>query len=328
MANPNNIIELPPVAGASKGTAVQFTDTILTDTQGTWNTYILPDGAYVGAGFTIKAPSTAVVKLQASCDSNDEIYGRSANDIAAQVAAGTFTGWTQAVVGNKVTFTASSTGVRNGTYQFTADNNTSGNLVVSSAGVAAVNAVFTLTITAAATGTGNVGVALNGGANVNTAVTSGDTIAQVATKIAATSFSGYTVTNPSAGVVVFTATTPGPQTGANTLTPNATGVTGAIVATTPGVTATSTIAVLTVASAATQYGTAQVTLNGTTTAVSLTQAGSQATWVDIPSATSTGGTGYVGGLAYAVTALRSVIGTALASNVATVSIRTNSQKYW
>ena len=195
MAKPNGVIVLPPLY--RPGGSAQYSDTIATDDTGTWNTYLMPDGTYSGIGFTLKAPSTAVLKLQASCNSLAEIQGDTTAGLAAAIAAGTFTGWTQAAVGSVVTFTAASTGLRSGVYDIGFTNGARGTMVLTNPGMTGVNATFLLTITQGASAPGNVGVALNGGSNVNTAVLLGDTAAQVATKIAASVFAGYVVTNPS-----------------------------------------------------------------------------------------------------------------------------------
>jgi len=329
MANPNLIFLLPPLPGAVVGGASQYTDTVLTDTQGVWNTYIIPSGIGPNIGVALSAPSTAVVKLQATVDSIAAVSGQDTlAEAVTLIAATSYTGWSVGTSGGVITFTADSTGARDGTYNYdNGQTGVNGSISLTTQGKTAVNAVDTLTILTPAIANGNVGVALNGGSNVDTAVLLGDTAAQVATKIAASIFTGYVVTNPSPGVVVFTASTPGPQVGANTLTPNATGVTGTLLQTTAGVTAVAAIAKLTLTSGASQVGTVTVKLNGVAFTTEITESTS-ILWVDVPNATSTGGTAYIGGISYPITALRSYVATALASNKATVSIRTNGAKYW
>jgi hypothetical protein len=90
-----------------------------------------------------------------------------------------------------------------------------------SAGVAEV---LRLIVTHAATASEDVSIVLNGAAGVDIAVASGDTVSQVATKIAAGSFTGWTPA-ASGDTVTFTATAVGQKTGANTFSGGTTGVT-------------------------------------------------------------------------------------------------------
>lgn len=92
--------------------------------------------------------------------------------------------------------------------------------------------VDTLTITAAATGSGNVTVTL-GGTAFTVAVASGDTTAQVAEKIRAASFAGWVVTGTNS-TAIFTATVGGVKT-APSFNGGTTGVTGTFVVTRAGV---------------------------------------------------------------------------------------------
>lgn len=101
--------------------------------------------------------------------------------------------------------------------------------------------VDSLTITAAATASGNVTVTLNGVAT-NVAVTSGDTTAQVATKIAAASYTGWTA-SASGSIVTFTSTTVGTRT-APSYSAGTTGATGTMTAVIPGSSAAMSVTML------------------------------------------------------------------------------------
>lgn len=93
---------------------------------------------------------------------------------------------------------------------------------------AGVVEVLRLIITHGATGAGNLSIVIAGAAPVLIAVLGTDTTpAQVATKIAAGTFPGWTATVDagSSDTVLFTAGAVGKHTGANTIDPDATGVT-------------------------------------------------------------------------------------------------------
>jgi hypothetical protein len=103
---------------------------------------------------------------------------------------------------------------------------------------AAVAEVITLTITGGCAADGNVTVTLRGGTPVDIAVTTtADTPAEVATLVAAGTFTGWTQAADGADVV-FTASVAGAKTGANTFAVASTGVVGAMEITTLGAAAT------------------------------------------------------------------------------------------
>lgn len=84
-----------------------------------------------------------------------------------------------------------------------------------------------LIVTQGATASGDITITLSGGTPVNVPVTNGDTVNQVVTKIAAANFPGYSK-SVSADGILFTATTVGRRTGANTFSGGTTGVTATI----------------------------------------------------------------------------------------------------
>jgi hypothetical protein len=92
--------------------------------------------------------------------------------------------------------------------------------------------VASLTVTAAATTAGNATVTLNGTATNVALTTSDNTATLVATKIRATSFTGWT-TGGTGAVVTFTSTTTGVKTDA-TYSAGTTGATGTMTTTTQG----------------------------------------------------------------------------------------------
>ena len=93
----------------------------------------------------------------------------------------------------------------------------------------------TLTVTAEPTADGTLSIVLNGAAGVNIAILNADTMAGVATKIAAGTYPGWTAV-AIGSKVVFTATTVGAKAGAFTFGAAATGVTASFAETVPGVT--------------------------------------------------------------------------------------------
>lgn len=94
--------------------------------------------------------------------------------------------------------------------------------VITADGVAGIKEVDKITFTSGATASGNVGIVL-GGTNVNIAVTTeDDTAEEVATKVAAGSFSGWTAVRDGA-TVTFTKSTAG-VVAAPKVNPNSTGV--------------------------------------------------------------------------------------------------------
>jgi hypothetical protein len=101
---------------------------------------------------------------------------------------------------------------------------------------AAVAEVFTLTVTAAATGDGNVQVTLNGGTPTDVAVTTGDSTSVVAGKIQAVvdALADYVAT-VNGSVVTVTASNKRSETDA-TFSGGTTGVTATVAVTTQGVT--------------------------------------------------------------------------------------------
>lgn len=109
--------------------------------------------------------------------------------------------------------------------------------------VAAASAAYGLTISVGATTAGNVAVELPGLAPVNVAVLATDTtVAQVAAKIRAATFTGWT-TGGTDAVVTFTRTATGRALGEASFAPNATGVVGSLSATREGHVAFTTRAV-------------------------------------------------------------------------------------
>lgn len=103
--------------------------------------------------------------------------------------------------------------------------------------VSAVSDVITLTVTAGCAVNGNVGVVLRDATAVQIAVTTtADTAAEVATLIAAGTYTAYTAAAVGA-VVTFTAKAAGAKTGANSISAGSTGVAGTFANPTPGVTA-------------------------------------------------------------------------------------------
>lgn len=122
--------------------------------------------------------------------------------VAAAIAAATFPGWTVTVDGAVVTFTKDAAGVSAGAYTFTDTGTTS--------------AAASFVETAAGTdGSGTVSVVLDGADAVETIVAGGDTPAQIATKIAAGTYTGWTAVANGA-VVTFTRGTAVASTGAYT----------------------------------------------------------------------------------------------------------------
>lgn len=99
---------------------------------------------------------------------------------------------------------------------------------------AAVPEVLNLSITAGATADGNVSVTLRGATPVVIAVANLDAAGDVATKIAAGTFPGWTPLVVSTTHVQFTATVAGVKTGSNTFGVASTGVTGTFSVTTSG----------------------------------------------------------------------------------------------
>lgn len=91
-----------------------------------------------------------------------------------------------------------------------------------------------LIITHAATASSDVTIVLNGAAGVTIAIASGDTPSQIATKIAAGTFPGYSAV-ASTDTVTFTATAVGKNSGENTFSGGTTGVTGTIARTVVGI---------------------------------------------------------------------------------------------
>lgn len=103
--------------------------------------------------------------------------------------------------------------------------------------IAGVAEVIKLQITSGATAAGNITVSLRGATPVTTALLITDDLAsEVATKIAAGTYTGWTA-SASTDTVTFTATTTGAKTGTNALVVNSTGVVGAFTINTVGVTA-------------------------------------------------------------------------------------------
>jgi hypothetical protein len=103
--------------------------------------------------------------------------------------------------------------------------------------VSAVAEIIKLKINTGATAAGNITVSLRGAAAVTTALLITDDLAsEVATKVAAGTYTGWTA-SASSDTVTFTATATGAKTGTNTLVVNSTGVTGTFTINTPGVTA-------------------------------------------------------------------------------------------
>ena len=100
-------------------------------------------------------------------------------------------------------------------------------------GANAVAEVIKLTVTKFATTSGDVSISIRGATAVNIAVLDSDDLADIATKIAAGSFTGWNVTLDGA-VVTFTATTAGVKTGTNTFDGGTTGVEAEIVVDTVG----------------------------------------------------------------------------------------------
>lgn len=103
--------------------------------------------------------------------------------------------------------------------------------------VVGVAEIIKLTVTAGATADGDVSVVLRDGTPVAVAVlVADDTADEVATKIAAGTFDGWTASATDA-VVTFTADDAGVKTGVNVINGGDTGVTGTFEVATPGVTA-------------------------------------------------------------------------------------------
>lgn len=103
--------------------------------------------------------------------------------------------------------------------------------------VVGVAEVIELTITAGATADGDVSITLRDGTPVAVAVlVADDTADEVATKIAAGAYPGWTAAAVGS-VVTFTADDAGVKTGANVIDGGDTGVTGTFEVATPGVTA-------------------------------------------------------------------------------------------
>lgn len=105
--------------------------------------------------------------------------------------------------------------------------------IITANGNAGAAQVDKLTVTHAATGTGNIRITLNG-TNVNIAVASGDTTAQVATKIAAGTFTGWGAV-ATGSEVVFTKSAVGAVSASVFSDTGTTGVTATFAAVTTGV---------------------------------------------------------------------------------------------
>jgi hypothetical protein len=93
------------------------------------------------------------------------------SEVAAEIRAGTFTGWTLSGSGAEVIFTAAAVGVQTGANSLNvALTGVLGNFVITTPGEVAVAEVITLTITAGASAAGNVGVVIRGATAVSIAV--------------------------------------------------------------------------------------------------------------------------------------------------------------
>lgn len=121
--------------------------------------------------------------------------------VAAKIAAATFPGWTAEADASSVLFRRT-----------TAVENTTGTYTFTDTGTTGAAAAFTQVV-AGADGSGTVSVQLDGAAAVETDLTAGDTPAQVATKIAAKTYTGWTALANGA-TVTFTRTTQLTSTGA------------------------------------------------------------------------------------------------------------------
>lgn len=104
-------------------------------------------------------------------------------------------------------------------------------------GANAVAEVIKLTVTEVASASEDVSISIRGATAVDIAVLDTDDLAGIATKIAAGSFTGWTVTSDGA-VVTFTATVAGVKTGTNTFDGGTTGVEAGIAIDTVGSAAT------------------------------------------------------------------------------------------
>jgi len=193
------------------------------------------DGAIADGTVDIVLRSADPVSI--SVQSSDDTL----EEIATQIASGTYPGWTASATGAVVTFTAEAEEAKEGINSITGgDTEVDGTFDITTPGVDAENAVvgvaevIKLTVTEAASASGNVSISIRGATAVDIAVLDTDDLAGIATKIAAGSFAGWSAAS-SGAVVTFTADNAGVKTGANAIDGGNTDVTGTFEITTSGV---------------------------------------------------------------------------------------------
>jgi len=259
--------------GVSIGTKHTLTDAEINATMGGLTIDTLGvDGVYevikakITAGATVEGNVRFTVRGVAE-DIALLATDTTAADVATKVAAGTWAGWAATVdpldaTGETVMWTATTTGPKVGTNSFT-DSTATGvtsaaGVLVTTPGVTAVAEILKMVVETPCTFTGEVFAIVRGDSQY-IAVASGDTVSQVATKIAGGAWAGWTPAidplDVSGATVMWTATVAEVKAGTNAFGGGTTGVlAGAFATEVVGVTEVTEVIKATIATGSTAGG--------------------------------------------------------------------------